>query len=124
MTVGYAGGKKVWPTYRNIQDHTEAVRITYDPNIVSYEDLLEVFFQELGGPPVSPSYSRQYATLILVHSHTQRAIAEAKVAAWSQKYGNRKLYIEILDATDFYRAEEYHQKYMEKQQRRRRGDAY
>lgn len=121
VTVGYAGGSKPWPTYRNIQDYTEAVRVSYDPNVVSFDNLLDVFFQELGGPPVSRAYSRQYASVILVHSHTQRAIAEAKLQEWSQKYGGRKLYIDIVDGTDFYRAEEYHQKYLEKQQRRRTG---
>jgi methionine-S-sulfoxide reductase len=119
VTVGYAGGQKPWPTYRNIMDYTEAVRISYDPNVITFEDLLDMFFQELGGPPISPSYSRQYASIILVHSHTQRAIAEAKVRGWSEKCGGRRLYIDIIDGTDFYRAEEYHQKYLEKQQIRR-----
>lgn len=119
VTVGYAGGRKSWPTYRNIQDHTEAVRIEYDPNVVTFESLLDVFLNELGGPPVSPSYSRQYRSAILVHNSTQRAIALQKIEQWSNRYGGRKLYIDVEDATDFYRAEEYHQKYMEKQRRRR-----
>lgn len=122
VTVGYAGGRKLWPTYKNIQDHTEAVRVVYDPNILSFDDILDAYFDELGGPPISPSYNRQYAALILVHSNTQRIIAEQKVQNWSQIYGGRKLYIEVLDGTEFYQAEEYHQKYLQKQQKRRNGD--
>ena len=119
VTVGYAGGSGAYPTYRNIKDHTEAVRIIYDPNIITFDDLLDKFLEELGGPPITPSYSRQYRSAILVHTSTQREIAHQKVEAWSKKYGNRRLYVDIQDATDFYRAEEYHQKYMQKQRSRR-----
>ena len=115
VVVGYAGGQQDWPTYRNIKDHTEAVRITFHPQIISYEDLLEHFFDELGGPPVSPAYSRQYRNAILPHNEKQHLIANRKLQEFSTRFDNRKLFIDVEDATDFYRAEEYHQKYIEKQ---------
>lgn len=113
VIVGYAGGQAAWPTYRSIKDHTEAVRIVYDPNVITYDDILNHFVNE-AGPSTSPPYSRQYRTAVLVHSSTQRILAERKIEGLSKKYGGRRIYIDIEDATDFYRAEEYHQKYYAK----------
>ena len=112
VVVGYAGGKTEWPTYRSIQDHTEAVRVVFDPNVITYEELLLSFFQMHS--PFSPPYSRQYRSAILTHNEEQHAIATAMIADLA-KLSKKKVYTLIEPATDFYRAEEYHQKYIQKQ---------
>eukprot|EP01031_Cornospumella_fuschlensis_P037601 gene37601-45676_t len=116
VTVGYAGGKQPNPTYKKIKDHTEAVRIVYDPNKLSYDEILDYFVQELGSPPFSPSFSRQYRPAILFHSLEQQQIAMEMLDNWEKKYKNKKIFLDIEPATDFYMAEEYHQKYFRKQQ--------
>jgi len=116
--VGYAGGKAPWPTYKSIQDHTEAVRVEYDPQILSYQDILVEFFSQ-GGVPTSPCYSRQYRNAILTHSEEQKKIASAVVEQLRKQRGVQKIYTDIEDATPFYRAEEYHQKYVEKSRKSR-----
>lgn len=112
VTVGYAGGIAPWPTYRNIQDYTEAVRIEYNPSIISYEQLLEEFMKELGGPP-SYSRSRQYRSAVLYHTPQQQATAERFLTAYARQRKLTKMHIDLEPATNFYRAEEYHQKYYE-----------
>lgn len=111
VTVGYAGGKTEWPTYRSIQDHTEACRIEFDPTIISYRDILISFFDMHS--PFSAPYSRQYRSAILVHNDEQQKIADDLVATL-QVGSKRKIYTSIEPHTDFYRAEEYHQKYIQK----------
>lgn len=109
MIVGYAGGQEEYPTYRNIKDHTEAVRIAYDPDILSYGDILQLFFQEHSAS-MAP-YKRQYRSAILTNSASQKAMAHEMVLALGRK---QRIYTDVEDATDFYRAEEYHLKYIEK----------
>ena len=110
VTVGYAGGKTDWPTYKSIQDHTEALRIEYDPNVMSYRDILVNFFAQHS--PTSPSYSRQYRSAIFYHNSDQRRVAEDLISTIESK--GRKIYTDLEPATDFYQAEEYHLKYIEK----------
>jgi len=112
VVVGYAGGKTEWPTYRSIQDHTEAVRVVFDPKVITYEELLLSFFQMHS--PFSSPYSTQYRSAILVHNEEQKAIATAMVDDLA-KMSKKKVYTLVEPATDFYRAEEYHQKYIQKQ---------
>ena len=112
VVVGYAGGKEIGPTYRNILDHTEAVRVQFDPTRITYRDILRIFFMEHS--PFAPEYSRQYRSALLVHNDDQREVANEMVSALAKKTG-RLVYTKVEDATDFYRAEEYHQKYFEKQ---------
>ena len=64
MVVGYAGGKSEWPTYEKIGDHTEAIRVEFDLNIISYRGILEEFFKQQGGPPTDPDFDRQYRYLL------------------------------------------------------------
>ncbi len=123
MTVGYAGGAQQWPTYRSIKDHTEAVRVVFDPNVITYNEILDHFLQE-AGPSISPAYSRQYRTAIFFHNPTQRIVAEQKLTELSKKLNGRRVYIDLEDANataGFYRAEEYHQKYYEKARYGRAG---
>lgn len=121
MTVGYSGGVTEWPTYRSIKDHTEAVRIVFDRSKLTYEQILKLFFDQQGGPPTYPGYSRQYRSAILVHNDEQKSIANKLIQSLTQAKG-KKIYTDVEDSssTEFYRAEEYHQKYMEKQSSGRR----
>lgn len=104
---------KPYPTYRNIKDHTEAVRIVYDPDTISYGEILEHFAGQ-GGLAKSPSYKLQYRCAILVHTHEQHMEATQFVTAM-QKIRKCQYLTDIEPAGAFYRAEEYHQKYLTKQ---------
>lgn len=106
--VGYAGGTLVDPTYHRLGDHSESIQIDYDPEVISYEDLLAVFWSSHS--PTSRPWSRQYASLILTHDETQRRLAEESLRREEERRG-RKIYTDILPATTFYLAEDYHQKY-------------
>lgn len=112
-------GKSEWPTYRRIQDYTEAVRVEFDPSAITYEGVLAVFFGELGGPPSRSS--RQYRSAILYHSAEQMVAAQAAVAEYGRAHRLSKVNIDVEPATDFYRGEEYHQKYYVKNSVRQCG---
>jgi peptide methionine sulfoxide reductase msrA/msrB len=117
VVVGYAGGTTENPTYRSISDYTEAVRIEFDKSQLSFSDILMKFLEEMGGSYYSRPYSRQYRAAILVHNEDQREIALELIKRLSDARTPKKVYIDVEDATDFYQAEEYHQKYIEKQNR-------
>jgi peptide-methionine (S)-S-oxide reductase len=106
--VGYTGGVKANPTYYSLGDHTETVEIDYDPTVVSYEELLEVFWQS--HRPTTPSWSRQYASIIFYHDEEQLRLATESKQRAETRWG-RKIYTEITPAKTFYLAEDYHQKY-------------
>ena len=120
--VGYLGGTLANPTYEDVctdqTGHAEVVQITFDPAKVSYDQLLNVFW-EMHDPTTlnrqGPDVGRQYRSAIFFHSAEQEAIArksKAEVEA-SAKF-RRPIVTEITSASTFYRAEEYHQKYLEK----------
>jgi len=106
--VGYAGGTKKDPTYHSLGDHSETIQIDYDPTKISYERLLDLFWQSHS--PDSRPYSRQYMSLIFYHSDEQRRLALATKEHEEARLG-RKLYTEIVPFASFYPAEGYHQKY-------------
>jgi peptide-methionine (S)-S-oxide reductase len=106
--VGYAGGKKVNPTYYSLGGHSESVEIVYDPSVISYQDLLEVFWQSHN--PAAVPYSSQYMSIIFYYDEEQKRLAEETKANLEETTG-RKMYTEIVPAGEFYPAEDYHQKY-------------
>lgn len=106
--VGYAGGSSPNPTYHNIADHSESVEILYDPQLVSYEQLLELFWES--HDPRQPSYSRQYVSIIFTHDDEQRRLAEQSKSR-QESEGRGTVRTEILPAGEFTQAEAYHQKY-------------
>ena len=116
-TVGYTGGTVQRPSYelvaRGDSGHTEAVRVEFDPERISYEELLEVFWSL--HDPTRPRLGRRsrYRSAIFVHSREQelaaRAALEVRRAASAQP-----VLTEIMRAPLFYRAEERHQRYLEK----------
>lgn len=121
-TVGYLGGHFKNPTYQDIcsgeTGHAEVVEVEYDPSIVSYDELLEVFW-EIHDPTTlnrqGPDIGTQYRSAIFFHNPEQRSAAQASMEK-QQKNGKHKSQIvtELTPASQFYRAEEYHQQYLEK----------
>jgi len=119
---GYSGGHTENPTYKDVctdqTGHAEVVQVTYDPAKVSFERLLEVFWGIHDPTQVNrqgPDFGSQYRTAIFFHTLEQEAIAK-KVKAELNASGKfkRPIATEITAAGPFYRAEEYHQKYLEK----------
>lgn len=106
--VGYAGGEQKNPTYHNLGDHTESFQIDYDPDRLSYSQLLDIFWTEHN--PCARAGSRQYMSAVFYHDEGQRKLAvESKERV--EKTQGRKVTTDILPLTKFYLAEDYHQKY-------------
>jgi len=120
--VGYSGGKLENPTYKDVctdtTGHAEVVQVTFDPEKLSYEHLLEVFFRLHDPTQVNrqgPDSGKQYRTAIFFHSPEQEATARrVKQALEASKKFARPIATEISPAATFWRAEEYHQRYLEK----------
>jgi len=118
--VGYEGGQYPNPTYRDVctdeTGHAEVVELDFDPAKVSYEELVRLFFQ-LHDPTQlnrqGPDVGIQYRSAIFYHSPEQKAAAE-RVKQEIQKLIRGTIVTSIEPATKFYRAEEHHQKYLEK----------
>jgi peptide-methionine (S)-S-oxide reductase len=120
--VGYTGGSTKNPTYQDVctdeTGHAEVVEVQYDPAQVSYDQLLNVFWENHNPTTMNrqgPDIGSQYRSAIFVHSPEQEAAAKAskeKLQA-SGKF-LRPIVTEITPAKEFYRAEDYHQQYLEK----------
>ena len=106
--VGYAGGTKDNPTYYSLGDHTETIQIDYDPAQVSYEELLDVFWDS--HDPTQRPWSRQYMSIVSYHNDEQKRLAMGTKAREEARL-NGKVFTEIVPASDFHLAEAYHQKY-------------
>lgn len=121
-SVGYTGGNKKNPTYREVctgtTGHAEAVRVEYDPAKVTYEQLLAVFWKEHDPTTRNrqgPDVGSQYRSAIFYHDEKQKEAAIAsKVKLEITGIYKKPIVTEIAPATAFYRAEEYHQQYLEK----------
>jgi len=121
-TVGYTGGKTADPTYKEVcsdkTGHAEAVHVEFDPTVVSYEELLDAFWTSHDPTQVNrqgPDVGSQYRSAIFYHTPEQQAAAEAsreRLAA-SGKHAT-PVATEVVPAAEFYRAEDYHQQYLEK----------
>lgn len=121
-TVGYTGGTVASPTYKQVcttnTGHAEAVRVVFDPSVVSYERLLEVFWA-CHNPTTpnrqGPDVGTQYRSAIFFRDADQQkiALASREAMAKSGKFA-RDIVTEITKAGEFYLAEEYHQRYLEK----------
>jgi peptide-methionine (S)-S-oxide reductase len=119
VTVGYTAGKKENPTYQEVSagitGHTEAVQIVYDPAKVSYQKLLDIFWRNID--PLTPNaqfcdHGSQYRSGIYYHDDDQKQLAEASKAAL-EKSGrfDKPIVTEIVAASKFWPAEDYHQHY-------------
>ena len=121
--VGYAGGTRDDPTYEDVCSHTtghaEVVEVTYDPDQVSYEDLLHVFWRNHDPTQLNRQgwdVGDQYRSVVFVHDEEQRAAAEAS-AEREQANHRRPIVTQIVPAERFWPAEDYHQQYLEKRGR-------
>jgi methionine-S-sulfoxide reductase len=112
--VGYAGGAKENPTYHNLGDHSETIQIDFEPSKISYDRLLEVFWEE--HDPASRSWSRQYKAVVFYHNEEQKRSAMASRDRLAVKLG-KTIHTEVLPFANFYPAEDYHQKYYLRQHR-------
>jgi peptide methionine sulfoxide reductase msrA/msrB len=118
--VGYSGGTVADPSYRLVctgtTGHAEVVEVTYDTDQVSYEDLLAVFWKSHDPTQLNrqgPDLGTQYRSVIFYHDQSQQQAAMASLQQQQQSY-SRPIATEITQAAPFYRAEEYHQQYLEK----------
>ena len=122
VAVGYAGGKSENPTYQQVcegdTNHAEVVDIDFDPAQVGYEKLLEVFWEN--HDPTTPNrqgpdWGTQYRSVVFYHDEAQKQAAEAgKAKLDASGRFRRPIVTEISPAPPFWRAEEYHQRYLEK----------
>jgi peptide-methionine (S)-S-oxide reductase len=126
VVSGYAGGQALNPTYEQVcggrTGHAEVVQITYDPNVVSYRDLLDVFFtihdpttKDRQGADVGP----QYRSIILYHSPEQKAEAERAIAEQGNGVWDAPIVTEVVPLEKFWPGEDYHQDYYERNPRQR-----
>jgi peptide methionine sulfoxide reductase msrA/msrB len=118
LVVGYMGGSKANPSYEEVSTgntgHAESLQITYDPARVSYDKLLEIFWHNID-PTVENrqfcDYGTQYRSAIFYHSPEQKEAALKSKDALTKNPKFKKIYTEIVPASTFYPAEEYHQHY-------------
>ena len=121
--VGYEGGSLDRPTYKDVctdkTGHAEVVELDFDPQKVTYEKLLDAFF-ELHDPTTlnrqGPDWGTQYRSAVFFHSPEQEAQARAKIEQLNAdgRYKPRKIVTKVEPAQTFWRAEDYHQRYLEK----------
>jgi len=120
-SVGYTGGHLDNPSYEDVcfQDtgHAEAIEIKYDPKIISYKELLDIFWK-LHNPTTlnrqGPDIGEQYRSAIFYVNENQKTLAEESKKTMNEKVFSNKIVTEITEAKKFYLAEDYHQKYLKK----------
>ncbi len=123
VKVGYAGGTVDNPTYKQVctdrTGHAEVTQVTFDPSVVSYDTLLDAFWNMHDPTTLNrqgPDVGTQYRSAIFFHSPEQEAAAKASVAKLTASGRfKRPIVTQIAPAPQFYPAEEYHQRYFEKQ---------
>ena len=120
VTSGYAGGTRENPTYKEVcgggTGHAEVIQIEFDPHKISYEKLLEIFFEAHDPTTMNrqgADVGTQYRSIILYHNDAQKQLAE-KARELAQWRFPRPVVSEIVPLTKFYKAEEYHQGYFRK----------
>ncbi len=118
---GYAGGTMPNPTYRQVcsgtTGHAEVVRLTFDPNVISFREILEVFFT-IHDPTTlnrqGADVGTQYRSVIFYHSPEQKATAEQVIAALNaERIWNGPIVTEVTPVPEYYPAEDYHQEYFQ-----------
>jgi peptide-methionine (S)-S-oxide reductase len=120
VTSGYAGGHTEEPSYREVcsgeTGHAEVVQLTYDPSVVAYDELLEIFFTIHDPTQLNrqgPDVGTQYRSIVLYHDDEQRKQAEAYIEVLDEEYED-DVVTEVKPLETFYEAEEKHQNYFEK----------
>lgn len=120
VTSGYAGGNTENPTYEEVcsgtTGHAEVVRVAYDPDVIAYHELLEVFFAVHDPTQLNrqgPDVGSQYRSIVLYENEDQRKQARAYIEALDEEYDD-SVVTELEPLETFYEAEEYHQDYFAK----------
>ncbi len=116
---GYAGGSLPNPTYEQVSSgttgHAEVAQITFDPDIISFREILEIFFDSIDPTTLNrqgPDVGTQYRTVIFYHSEEQKKIAEQVIAELTQaKKHNSTIVTQVEPLKEFYKAETYHKDY-------------
>lgn len=119
-TVGYANGKTEYPSYEDVKsqmsDHSETVEVIYDPSIITLENILERFYAVIDPTSLNKQgedVGRSYRTGIYYTDNSDKETAEAVTNSVQKEY-SEKILVEIEPLKGFYPAEEYHQKYLQK----------
>ena len=127
VASGYTGGSVVDATYKQVSNggtgHAEAVEIVFDPKKITYAKLLEIFWANIDPTAADQQFcdqGDQYRSAIFTHDAAQAAAAAASKAKWQadKRFAGRTIYTQIVPASAFYAAEEYHQNYAQKNPRR------
>lgn len=111
---GYSGGKTKNPTYKNHADHAEAVEVIYDPEIISFSQLVDVYFGSQNVTQVNgqgPDHGKSYRSIIFYQNDEEKKIIDEKIAALNQQLGGDKVAALVLPFQKFWKAEAYHQNY-------------
>ena len=118
--VGYCGGKMPNTTYKEVctgeTDHAEVVKLSFDPNIISYEKIIEYFF-EFHDPTTlnqqGPDIGTQYRSEIFYYNNEQKEISISMISKFNKKFDS-KIVTKVSEIKNYTKAEDYHQKYLEK----------
>ena len=117
---GYSGGKETDPTYESVgggrTSHAEAFQVYYDPNLISYKDLVRVFFASIDPTIVNgqgPDRGAQYRTIAFYNNDAEKAILSAKIAELAKEY-SKPIATQVVPFEKFYEAEEYHQDFVKR----------
>jgi peptide-methionine (S)-S-oxide reductase len=118
--VGYTGGTKIDPTYEEVctdlTGHAEVVKVDFDEAIISYEDILNIFFANHNPTQLNrqgPDIGTQYRSSVFYLNSNQKEIAISKIKSLQPQYDN-SIVTEVVEGAQFYMAEEYHQQYVAK----------
>jgi len=121
-TSGYTGGAMPSPSYQDVctdrTGHAEAVQVEYDPEQVSYDELLKVFWENHNPTTLNrqgPDIGTQYRSAVFYHDAEQEKAAKEYMKKLQESMPEKKVVTEITPAKEFFKAEEYHQRYFEKQ---------
>ena len=122
VTSGYTGGTMPSPSYQDVctdrTGHAEAVQVEYDPEQVSYDELLKVFWENHNPTTLNrqgPDIGTQYRSAVFYHDPKQEKAANKYMKNLQESMPEKKVVTEITPAKEFFKAEEYHQRYFEKQ---------
>ncbi|MGB3343339.1 MAG: peptide-methionine (S)-S-oxide reductase MsrA [Aequorivita sp.] len=111
---GYSGGTIENPTYENHGDHAEAVEVLYNPNIISFDQLVDVYFGSQNVTQVNgqgPDRGKAYRSIIFYQNDKEKKIIDQKIAALNKQLGDAEVAAQVLPFQKFWKAENYHQDY-------------
>lgn len=119
--AGYSGGVSLNPTYKTVSSgttkHVETVQMVYDPSLISYEDLLDIYFANIDPTDTGGQFCHrgsQYLPKIFYHNDAQKEAAEHRVILVQSRFRNKDVVVQVLPYTIFYPAEEQYQLYYER----------